>query len=280
MYVTDKLVFVELHKTGGTHIGKLLDNVLDGVQVGKHNTLPKELINRFILGSIRNPWDWYVSLWAYGCSGKGGIRDFTTNGIDVLYYLRLSNDMQLKRKFFNILINQGLADYKKSKKEWEDSYSNYRDPKCFQKWLKLILDYDRRFDFGEGYGFSPVSTHSGILTFRYLKYFTSLNSKLYTDNKLNNRANLDSYWSQYAVVNYIVRNEYLEEDLLSGLEAANITLTKEQRKYVLDNKHQKTNMSKRNTTGYYYDQESIDLVAEHESLIINHHNYVAPEPEN
>lgn len=276
MYVTDKLVFVELHKTGGTHIGKLLDGLLNGDQVGKHNTLPKELTNRFILGSIRNPWDWYVSLWAYGCSGQGGVRDFTTSGIDLLYYFRLSNDMHLKRKILKIIFTQGFHDFTKSKIEWKNSYSDNNDPKCFQRWLRLMLDHDRRFDFGEGYGFSPVSKHSGILTFRYLKYFTSLNSKLYTDKNLSNLQNLDKYWEKYAIVSHIIRNEYLEEDLLSGLSAANINIETDQRKYVLDNKNKKTNTSKRRSTNYYYDQESINLVAERESLIIKNHNYKPP----
>jgi len=55
MFVSEKIVFLELHKTGGSHIGHLLSSLLEGEQVGKHNTLKGLYRNRTILGSIRNP---------------------------------------------------------------------------------------------------------------------------------------------------------------------------------------------------------------------------------
>ena len=71
MFVSEKIVFLELHKTGGSHIGHLLSSLLEGEQVGKHNTLKDLYRNRTILGSIRNPWDWYVSLWPMGVVAVG-----------------------------------------------------------------------------------------------------------------------------------------------------------------------------------------------------------------
>ncbi len=40
MFVSDKLVFTELHKTGGTHIYSWLSRLIGGEQRGKHNRVP------------------------------------------------------------------------------------------------------------------------------------------------------------------------------------------------------------------------------------------------
>src|SRR5690606_10461451 len=73
MFVSDRIVFLELQKTGCTHIRNLLQELVGGELVGKHNRAGRELcsVDRFFLGSVRDPWEWYISLWAYGCDRKG-----------------------------------------------------------------------------------------------------------------------------------------------------------------------------------------------------------------
>ena len=73
MFISDKIVFIHLQKTGGVHISQLLSKLLEGEKQPGHLQVDPEYHSRFIIGSMRNPWDWYVSLWAYGCAGKGGI---------------------------------------------------------------------------------------------------------------------------------------------------------------------------------------------------------------
>ena len=86
MFVSKDLVFLELQKTGGSHILRLLSQWVKGEIVGKHNRLNWENAGKFVVGSIRNPWDWYVSLWAYGVGGQGAIRARTHKGLDFEYY--------------------------------------------------------------------------------------------------------------------------------------------------------------------------------------------------
>ena len=73
MFVSDQIVFIELQKTGSTHVRHLLTGLLGGSLKGKHNAPTPEILARGtpILGSVRNPWSWYVSLWTYGCQKKG-----------------------------------------------------------------------------------------------------------------------------------------------------------------------------------------------------------------
>jgi hypothetical protein len=71
MFISNKVVFLELHKTGSSLLRKLFksEGVLAGEIIGKNNQISNNLLTQdsIIVGSIRNPWDWYVSLWAYGC---------------------------------------------------------------------------------------------------------------------------------------------------------------------------------------------------------------------
>ena len=75
MFVSEKLLYIELPKTACSQIRDLLKHLVGGQNIGKHNRPSEELVSseRVIIGSIRNPWDWYVSLWAFGCDQKGSL---------------------------------------------------------------------------------------------------------------------------------------------------------------------------------------------------------------
>jgi len=69
MIVTDRFVFLHLHKSGGSFVNRFLMECVPGSQaVGYH--LPREEIPadaRYlpILGTVRNPWDYYVSWYSF-----------------------------------------------------------------------------------------------------------------------------------------------------------------------------------------------------------------------
>jgi len=75
MLVTDQFVFVDLPKCASSHLLRILQASFGGERRGTHVPVPPSLVRsgRAIWSSIRNPWDWYVSLWAYGCDGKGAL---------------------------------------------------------------------------------------------------------------------------------------------------------------------------------------------------------------
>lgn len=277
MFVSDSLIFVELHKTAGSHIGRCLNKILTGEQVGKHNVVPPELQNRFILGSIRNPWDWYVSLWGYGCDRKGSAFSQTTRRYSVDYYWRQLNKEMGKNWLSPAqYARQVFADTTKPVALWNEVYADSGNPELFRQWLKLMLDNNRRFDLGEGYGFSPLSAHSGVLTYRYFKLFTNLGAELYSLPELADASYLNEVWTQRAITNFVVRNEHLEADLIDALTSANIPLSDEQRLFILQGKNEKTNTSSRKSMDFYYDAESIELVKNKEAFIISRYGYEPP----
>ena len=69
MICTPKFSFIHLHKTGGQTISELLLNHISGSkEIGYHlpvTHLPLQAKALPVLGVIRNPWDWYVSWYAF-----------------------------------------------------------------------------------------------------------------------------------------------------------------------------------------------------------------------
>ncbi|MEP6388717.1 MAG: aspartyl/asparaginyl beta-hydroxylase domain-containing protein [Halioglobus sp.] len=69
MIVADKFVYIHMHKTGGQTLSQILLSRMRGAQeVGYHypvSLLPVSLSALPVIGMVRNPWDWYVSWYAF-----------------------------------------------------------------------------------------------------------------------------------------------------------------------------------------------------------------------
>lgn len=65
MIVTDRFVFLHLHKSGGTFVGRALQQAIPGARaLGYHlprQYIPDDFRQLPILGTVRNPWAYYVS---------------------------------------------------------------------------------------------------------------------------------------------------------------------------------------------------------------------------
>ena len=80
MIVTDKYVFIHLHKTGGQFISQaILNNDSSARQIGYHyplSLLPDEFKHLPEIGFVRNPWDWYVSWYNFNAKRNTGNQVF------------------------------------------------------------------------------------------------------------------------------------------------------------------------------------------------------------
>jgi hypothetical protein len=69
MIVTDDFVFVHLPRTGGTFVSEVIRKFFPSAhEVGHHlprQLLPREYSHLPVLGTVRNPWEFYVSLYHY-----------------------------------------------------------------------------------------------------------------------------------------------------------------------------------------------------------------------
>lgn len=69
MIATSRFLFIHLHKTGGQFVNRLLlEHLPDARRIGYHlprNEAPEELKSLPAFAFMRNPWDWYVSWYAF-----------------------------------------------------------------------------------------------------------------------------------------------------------------------------------------------------------------------
>ena len=65
MLVTDKFVFVHLPRSGGTFVSEVIRKFFPSAyEIGYHlprTLLPREYSHLPVLGTVRNPWEFYVS---------------------------------------------------------------------------------------------------------------------------------------------------------------------------------------------------------------------------
>jgi hypothetical protein len=267
MLTTDRLVYLQLQKTGGTHVARLLTEHLDAVQATKHSRLGGRGGDRFVLGSVRNPWDWYVSLWAYGCGGNGTLRH------------RLTAPAGRAPGPATARLLYAFNERRRPAARWQEVYEPTDDgPTRFRAWLHLVLDPDRRFDLHEGYGFSRVWRTGGLYSFRFLRLYTSPYRALLMGRPYRTTADLRAHYEQHRLADGYIRQERLDDDLLEVLREQYPELSDEQMKAITASSTVPTNVSDRRETGHYFDDETIRLVAERERLLVDLFGYSAPTP--
>jgi hypothetical protein len=278
VFVTDRLVYLQLHKTACTHIANLLQEVVDGEQVGKHNRLERIPDGKYIAGSIRNPWDWYVSLWAFGCRGKGSIyHALTSRRWRPGERLREAAVEVIRRRRAPVAAAARLrAELDKPRDLWRATYNDSDDPHGFRTWIRLLLDPRRSDDLAEGYGRSSISRFAGLMTYRY-QWFAARDPRAV--DAAGTFADLDElrrFDAEQNVWNGAIRTESLEDDLLRVLEEAGYVLTEEQVRRIRDGAGTKTNTSRHRPSAFYYDAETARLVAERDRLIVEKYAYTPP----
>lgn len=272
MYIADsRLVFVELPKTGTTHIDHLLSNLLPGRQAGKHNRPGTELLNGgyTFVGSIRNPWDWYRSLWTFGCTRTGGVYELATRP-------RSLRDVLAAAQRHPRYLLQTLAAARRRRPDlWRPLYENPADIAAFRTWLRLIHDPAHWSDYDDGYFLTRISPFAGFYTYRFVSLFARNAAPLFRDASLQTLARLRDFDRRYNYVSHFIRCESLEADLIDVLKACGVAASAAEIERIHGT--QKSNVSARRTgIEHFYDEESIALVAERERLIIERFGYARP----
>ena len=136
MFESKELIFVQLQKTGCSHITSLLQQLFDGQRLGNHRAANAEQLasGKTFLASIRNPWDWYVSLWSYGVQGEGSLRRSLIKK-KPSSYLRYAIQNPSLHTWQSV-----YAEITKDVELWRSCYTQSDDVAAFRRWLALILD--------------------------------------------------------------------------------------------------------------------------------------------
>ena len=277
MIVTDRLVFLQLQKTAGTHIARLLVEEFSGRErFGKHRPLPPGFDpgKRLIVGSIRDPWDWYVSLWTFGCRRRGGPFDRSTAPRSVWNALRDPGTRRVRGARAAIASRILAARHESARpaSTWRRLHSDPADPRLFREWLKLSLDSRRRFDLFRDFGQSAVSAYAGILTFLYELLYLRDNTALFDRRLLPDLDALIRHDEANGVLGATIRTENLEQDFLEALGRAGYALTPRQTERI-ENAEPTNTSDRRHALELFYDDEARELVAAREALIIRKYGY-------
>lgn len=271
MFVSDKIVFVELQKTGCTHIRNLLKELVGGKFVGRHIQADPRLFTdgRFFLGSVRDPWDWHISLWAYGCDGRGDFfSNVTTTGIRL-------RDRGWRTNPFPLFLELLESRPNWHAKQWRRTFRDVNDPGAFREWLYMLHDETYWRDVHEGYWRYPLNRFAGLLTYRYLKLFTCKKGELGALRAVSTPEQMAEHERKHCFIDHFIRNEKLEADLLAALELMRIEIPGKVAAGMTSRPRTNTS-SKKHGPGYYYDADTEKLVGDRDRLIVEKFGYLAP----
>lgn len=260
MIITDKFVFVHLHKSGGTFVGKtILELFPQARQIGYHypiTMIPPEFQNLPVLGVVRNPWDFYVSYYAFQKSlvakfeaEKGHLsqREYQLlvdrgidprNGIDIL---------------FDVLSNEGRLDF-------VQTTTNFLNLGNSAEKLEELLEL-MPSELGRRGKSTPIQKQD----------FRGMNV---TKNDLEAIRNTGEgfytflFKHIYGITTniYFARMETLRQDLITFLQQVGIEINQSQQEFIQGAARENVSIHKNYIS--YYTPELENLVREKDALVI------------
>jgi len=233
MIITERFVFVHMHKTGGQSLNAIIQRTIPSYQfIGyhyPHSEIPTCSINLPIVGIVRNPWDWYISWYAFN-SGPTA-----------------------RSPLFAIVSDSGKADLKTTITNLVNLGSTSSSSQAHRQQLIKVLPETLEQNNGVG------------LTKGDIRNFVNNNMGYYS---WMFRRMLGDYTSAQL---HIGRFENLQSDFLQIMDSLSVEQTPAI-KHELSQQERK-NTSRHSHYSHYYDKDLQNLLAEKESGLIQHFDY-------
>ncbi|MGB3511967.1 MAG: hypothetical protein WBA93_22555 [Microcoleaceae cyanobacterium] len=266
MIITDKFVFVHLHKSGGTFVGKIILELFPQArQIGYHypiTMIPSEYQNLPVLGVVRNPWDFYVSYYAFQKSLVAKFEAEKGNLSETEYQLLVDRGIDPRNGIdilFDVLSNEGRLDFFQT----TTNFLNLGNPAGkLNEVLELMpLELGRRGKFTpvqkDGFRGMNVTkddlekirdTGEGFYTFLFKHIYGIKNNNV-----------------------YFARMETLRQDLITFLQQVGIEINQSKQEFIQG--AVKENVSIHKNYMSYYTSGLENLVREKEDFIIDKFAY-------
>lgn len=144
----ERFIYLDVYKTGSEHLRNLFPAITDEKEVRLKRHAPLTSARpytwtggKLVFATVRNPWDWYVSLWSYACEGKGGIYRFFSEAL--------------------------------SRKEMQPMFDRQDPANSFRKWLRAVNDkeFNERV-IRNNMPESGLAGTVGLYTFRFMRVTT------------------------------------------------------------------------------------------------------------
>ena len=233
MIVTEKFVFIHMHKTGGQTLNDIIKRCIPEHRViGYHyprSEIPPDSKALPVIGMVRNPWDWYVSWYAFN---------------------RRPN---INNPLFNVVSDSGQSDFKTTITNLINLASDSATSKMYRDDLTRMLPDS--LDGNRGAGLTRESISE--LSKQRAGYYSWLTERMLGDTKKEQT--------------FIGRFENLKEDFLDIMETLAIK-EKQALQEELDSCGRR-NVSRHSHYSHYYDDELRDLVASRENGLIEKYGY-------
>lgn len=266
MFISDKIIYLQMQKTGSTHVTHILEKCCGGQTLAKHDPLrtPGRYAGRTIISSIRNPWAWYVSLWAFGCAGDGRLRKYLDNlPRSELRQAAIHRDLASAILFFVRLLT--------GRPEWGRLYVDPGSEANFREWLKLILGPEGLRMGLEGYASSSVKKAVGFLTYRFLALTTDYTQWMNQGRKCRSYDEVTVFADEHTIVSHVLRAESLDADLRALLDLIGLEVSADEA-----SQWGRHNAAPHRNHTEYYDEETIMLVATRDRFILDRFGYRWP----
>jgi hypothetical protein len=267
VFVSDEIVYLQMPKTGSTHATIVLHQYCNGARdEEKHSRLKDRgpYASRLVVSSIRDPWDWYVSLWAFGCTGHGAFWHYFDN------LPRSEFREAVKHKDLGSILRFPMRTLR-ARPDWRRLYSDPNNAVHFREWLGLMLGSEGLRMGHEGYASSPVKVAVGFMTYSFLALTTDYAEWRRVGRKCRSYDELAAFADEHSIVDRVLRVEALNEDLLSLMDSAGIEVPPGEAA-----EWGKHNVSVRRDFAEYYDEETLRLVQNRDRFIIDRYGYRRP----
>ena len=233
MIITDRFVFIHMHKTGGQTLNDIIKQCMaDSRDIGYHiprSEIPAEFTELPVVGLVRNPWDWYVSWYAFNRRPK------------------------IHNQLFNVVSDSGQSNFKSTVTNLINLGSDSAASKMYRDDLISILPD------------SLDANRAAGLTKQSIREFSSDETGYYSwlfERMLGNTQDGRSHVGQF---------ENLQEDFLAIMKQLSVEET-DALQTKLEMRERK-NVSRHSHYSHYYDNELRDLVASKERALIEKYGY-------
>jgi len=270
MIVTDAAVFLQLPKCASTSLQFTLKQRFHGRSFGKHSRIeiaPQEAVaGKPIVGGIRDPLSWYLSLWQFGCLRKG-IHWKTATAPVVPGVL----PAYVKARFKHAAVTQTADNYARhidceacrDPTLWQELYADPNDIAAFRRWLELIHVPRHQFVCFPDYGYAAYREEAGLFTHVFLQLYTKYNDNLYKQgpSSLASYLNLDKI-----LPNRLIRQASFADDFVWVLKETNHDVSAELEAEIKKKRKVNVSGSQLNRSDFY-DQKSREFVLSKDRLL-------------
>jgi len=264
MIIGKKFFITEMPKTGTTFLRNYFAQHKDIELTIHHETINQnkryDLLNfKNRIGVIRNPYEWYLSIWKSTCKEK---KRSPIYGDLVSIRLKLRR-LRLNKRLCGYIFSQITKDRNKLKSLFENVHSK----KNFNKFLDIMLNFKNRLMIGSEYSFVPFE-NLGYMTYIFFsqnvlrRNYNVVYNSTYNFEDILNHNNLNLYTNIY------FKTENLNRNLKKFLRSSNI----EVKSLNILNKNSTSKVLKKNYKNFFT-AKNILLIEKKEDYIFKKFNY-------